>query len=180
MFPSAEAAHAMTKVSELLTHFEVAPGTCGMLSRAEAGNPGDDLRLLAALPGPVVGGQLDAGHLGRQRPSYGYPSCPGGIGLEIGEAADVCSRRWTAGTTGPRKDPWKTATPPPSSAARTAYSDPSTSKKDTKERTLKFTQVLDQGDDGEFEVLERRGQDGLCSRSSSTRQVHFQKKKRNQ
>ena len=68
MYPSSEAAIAMSKVSDLLAHFEVEEG----LSRAfvaEAGSPGEDLGLLAALPGPVVAASLtqtsldDNGHL---------------------------------------------------------------------------------------------------------------------
>ena len=41
-------------------------------------------------------------------------------------------------------------------------------KKDTKERTLKFTQVLDQGDDGEFEVLNEEDKMALLQKFINT------------
>ena len=47
----------MTKVSELLAHFEVEDGLWQAFT-AEAGSPGEDLRLLATLPRPVVAASL--------------------------------------------------------------------------------------------------------------------------
>ena len=149
MFPAVSAALAMETISDMTAHFRVEAELWSAFTQ-EVGATGDDPRLLAALPGKLVAAALS------------QASLPGGRPLSAVQAAQVglvwkLARRimytkggglWEDWT---EEDPWD-APSTTSPSKRTATSSKKDDK-DTKERTLKFTQVLDQGDDGEFEVL---------------------------
>ena len=154
----------MTKVSDLLSHFEVAPALWTAFT-TEAGNPGDDLRLLAALPGPVVAASLTQATLDDTSHLTAIQAAQVGLVWKLARRLMFVrgGGQWDDWT---EEDPWKTSSSHPSSTERTTA--PIDSKKDTKERTLKFTQVLDQGDDGEFEVLNEEDKMGLLQKFINT------------
>ena len=152
MYPAAAAAMEMRSLVELRDHFGV-PVDLWQAFITEAGNPQEDIRLLAALPGTLVAAALSQAVL------------PGDVRLSAIQAAQVglvwkLARRlmfvkgggqWDEWT---EEDPWSsTPTSPSKASMKKESSSPGETTKESKERTLKFTQVLDQGDDGEFEVL---------------------------
>ena len=162
MFPSAEAALQMGNIPELLSYFAVPEDLWSAFVR-EAGAPGDDIRLLAALPGSVVAASLNQATLADD------------VALTAVQAAQVglvwkLARRLMFVRGGGRWDDWVDEDPwtPASRTMRTTTPAERTSStdelKEAKERTLKFTQVLDQGDDGEFEVLNEEDKMGLLQK----------------
>ena len=152
MFPSAMAAAAMSSVSAVLEYFQVADALWTAFVR-EAGDPNDDLRLLAALPGNVVAASLAQATFDDGAPLTAVQAAQVGLVWKLARRMMFVKgggswEDWS------EEDPWSDspASPPRSSSAR-ASAATGEFVKETKERTLKFTQVLDQGDDGEFEVL---------------------------
>eukprot|EP00913_Durusdinium_trenchii_P011626 g10919.t1 len=164
MFPAAAVALEMRSIADLKDYFGV-PQDLWQAFIQEAGNPNDDLRLLAALPGNLVLSQA---------------TLPGDTRLTAIQAAQVglvwkLARRLMFVKGGgdwdrwEEEDPWSpTPTSPGRSSARREASSPGESIKESKERTLKFTQVLDQGDDGEFEVLNEEDKMVLLQRYVNT------------
>ena len=152
MYPAAAAAMEMRSLVELRDHFGV-PVDLWQAFITEAGNPQEDIRLLAALPGTLVAAALSQAVL------------PGDVRLSAIQAAQVglvwkLARRLMFVKGGGQwdewmeEDPWSsTPTSPSKASTKKESSSPGEITKESKERTLKFTQVLDQGDDGEFEVL---------------------------
>ena len=143
MLPSAVAARAMVNVQDILDHFAV-PTELWQAFEREAGSPGDDIRLLAALPGSAIAASLTQATL------------PGNVPLSAIQAAHVglawkLARKLMHVKGGGDWDSWveegpwapmtSTGKPTTSPGASTAMDEP----KDAKGRILKFTQVLDQG-----------------------------------
>ena len=140
MFPSAAAAAAMATVSDLTSHFQVEPALWAAFVH-EVGSLGEDIRLVAALPGKLVAAAL------------GQASFPGDRPLTTIQAARVglvrkLARRimytkgvglWDVWT---EEDPWESDSDSTSSPSRRPTTTSMKEDKDSKERTLKFTQVL--------------------------------------
>ena len=119
----------------------------------EAGDPNDDLRLLAALPGNVVAASLAQATFDDGAPLTAVQAAQVGLVWKLARRMMFVKgggtwEDWS------EEDPWSDSPPsPPRSSSARASAAPGEFVKETKERILKFTQVLDQGDDGEFEVL---------------------------
>ena len=149
MFPAVAAAMAMDKISDMTAHFRVEEELWSAFTQ-EVGAPGDDPRLLAALPGKLVAAALSQASLPGGRPLSAILAAQVGLVWKLARRIMYTKggglwEDWT------EEDPWD-APSTTSPSKRTATSSKKDDK-DTKERTLKFAQVLDQGDDGEFEVL---------------------------
>lgn len=88
MFPAESAALTMTRVADMKEFYGMSDGLWNAFV-AEAGDPADDLRLLAALPGEAVAASLDQAMLNGHQPLSG----PGGVNVEIGKKDHVHSKR---------------------------------------------------------------------------------------
>ena len=162
------AAAAMSSVSAILDHFQVADALWAAFVR-EAGDPNDDLRLLAALPGNVVAASLAQATFDDGAPLTAVQAAQVGLVWKLARRMMFVKgggtwEDWS------EEDPWSDSPPsPPRSSSARAAAAPGEFVKETKERTLKFTQVLDQGDDGEFEVLNEEAKMILLQNGSLAR-----------
>ena len=152
MFPTAATALGMQSVDDLLQHFGVTSELWAAFTQ-ETGSPGNDLRLLAALPGSVVAAALSQAMLPSDVPLTAVQAAHVGLVWKLARKI-MYTKGGGAWDNWVEEDPWSTSGLNDSSSSspmRPTSVDPDA--KATKDRTLKFAQVLDQGDDGEFEVL---------------------------
>ena len=150
LFPSAAAATAMTDLNAVINHYNVAPEIWTAFTD-KCGDPGNDLRMLGALPPQVIVAACQAAQLPSTRPLTAIQASQIGLVYRLARRilhlqAGGAWEEWVD------IDPWNV----PVSAATgrtTASTTTSTSmEKKEKERKLKMAQILDQGDDTEFVV----------------------------
>lgn len=146
MFPAQAAAMAMQTLGDLKGFYEL-PEALWTAFTSVAGDPGEDLKLLAILPQPVIAAALERALL------------PDGSPLSAVQASHVgmvynLAKRILHVRGGGDWDAWKDQSPfmdqrdtPPSQPGQAPASNSSPT-----ERKLKMTQVIDQADDGEFVV----------------------------
>eukprot|EP00435_Cladocopium_sp_Y103_P065381 s228_g27.t1 len=147
LYPSQSAAMQMTTIDALKDHYSV-PDALWTSFIQVAGDPGSDMRLLAALPPHVVSAALERAVL------------PDGSTLSAVQASHVgllynLSRRIQYTRGGGDWDAWTDTSPFGGQVMDTnqvTKVDTSGSGSSGTERRLKMTHVLDQGDDGDFVV----------------------------
>lgn len=140
MWPSS----SVTDLDGVLTYFGVT-NTLWTAFTAAVGDPGSDIRLLAALPGEIVAQSCTTATMADGRRLTPVEA------IHVGLVHRACHRlvhvQSGAGLDSWRDpNPWDTSTSTPSTAASTSL----TSTSSLGERKLKFSQVVDQGDDTEF------------------------------
>eukprot|EP00435_Cladocopium_sp_Y103_P030830 s1995_g7.t1 len=142
MFPTAAVGLQMRRLTDVKTHYAL-PTAVWNSFVAQAGDPGEDLKLLCALPSTVVSVALAQARL------------PDGSPLSAVQASQVglvysLTRRILHAQAGGDWDAWKEAAPfgdaTPVTPSEPAPQVPATDRK------LKMTNILDQGDDGDFTV----------------------------
>ena len=143
MFPLQSAAMRMQSIQELRDHYQLPPDLWDAFTQV-AGNPGNDMRLLAVLPSNVVSAALERAQLSDGQ----YLSA-----VQASHVGLVCSlaKRIQHTRSGGDWDNWSDGTPftdQRTTVEPAAAKDPSTGT----DRKLKMAQILDQCDDGEFTV----------------------------
>lgn len=145
MFPSQSVALDMKVLTDVKDFYQL-PAPLWTAFTAVAGDPGEDLKLLAILPQPVVAAALERAVL------------PDGAPLSAVQASHVgmvynLAKRIVHVKGGGNWDTWKDQSPfvdqretPPTLPGPTSLNSSPI------ERKLKMTQVIDQADDGEFVV----------------------------
>ena len=145
MFPSQAAALQMATISDIRDFYEV-PRDLWQAFIQVAGDPGEDLKLLSALPATVIAASLERAAIGGQPLSAVQASH---VGLIYNLA-----RRIMHAKGGGDWERWQDQSP--FLDQRQAHGNEGTSSpikgEATGERKLKMTQVIDQSDDGEFTV----------------------------
>ena len=148
LFPSSAAALAMTSVEELVRHYGVDNAVWQSFIQ-RCGDPGQDLRMIGALPPQVIAAACAAAELSPGQSLTAIQASQ--IGLVYRLARRILHTRaggsWMEWED---VDPW--AQPQNSRSTSVAGSATTPPTTPTKERKLKMTQVLDQGDETEFTV----------------------------
>eukprot|EP00435_Cladocopium_sp_Y103_P072956 s218_g41.t2 len=134
-----------TKAREAARDHYGLPDNLWQAFTAVAGDPGEDLRLLAVLPPTVVSAALERSQL--EDGSYLSAVQASHVGLVYNLARRI---QHTKG--GGDWDSWKESSPFGTTSNAVELSVPKATDGQTPERKLKLSQVLDQADDGEFVV----------------------------
>ena len=143
MYPSQAAALQMSTIREMKEHYAL-PEDLWRAFVAVAGELGDDPRLLAVLPSHVVSAALERATLADGSPLSAVQASHVGLIYNLRVQHTKGGGDWNA---------WLEASPfgPQRKEMQAAAKAPS-SPTSTTERKMKMTQILDQGDDGEFVV----------------------------
>ena len=150
MFPAVAAARAMTSLSDVKDFYQMDPGVWqAFISRA--GDPGEDLRLLASLPPPAIAAACEVAAASDGTPLTAIQAAHVGLVYRLSRRI-LHLREGGNWDTWEDTDPWQAAKTPgtPPREARATGGGGSTP---TPERKLKLSSILDQGDDSEFQVL---------------------------
>ncbi|CAJ1350967.1 unnamed protein product, partial [Effrenium voratum] len=148
VFPSVEHSQGMTSVSSILRHYAVSSELWKAFT-LEVGDPGEDLRLLAALPRNIVALGCEAASVGGQNMSAIQASQVGLVyrlarrQIHIMGGGDL--QTWED------PNPWED-TGGDSTGKSTPAPTFGVAGKVIEERKLKMSAILDQGDDSEFMV----------------------------
>ena len=141
MFPTQSTGMALGTLTAIKQHYQLQPALWASFIE-QVGDPADDLKLLGALPPPVIGAALERARLPDGSPFTAVQASH--VGLIYGLTRRILHTmaggdwdRWT--DTSPFTD--NTVPPPPAVQPQVAA-----------DRKLKMTNVLDQGDDGDFAV----------------------------
>ena len=148
MFPSQSVAMRWTLLSEIKTYYNM-PAPVWTSFTEMAGDPGEDMKLLAALPPEVVAASLSRARL------------PDGEFLTAINASHVglvyrLARRILHVQGGGDWDGWADPSPWPETTSTSTSPTTTALAPGLSERKLKMTQILDQGDDGDF-IVEHEG-----------------------
>ena len=148
LFPSSVAALAMTSVDELVQHYGIEIAVWrAFISRC--GDPGQDMRMIGALPPQVISAACAAAEVAPGQSMTAIQASQ--IGLVYRLARSILHTRARGSWEDWEDvDPWALPSPSPRGTSATGSMAPPSTP--TKERKLKMTQVLDQGDDTEFTV----------------------------
>ena len=146
MFPAVDAARQMQTLDAIHQFYSMDP-TVWAAFTSRAGDPGNDLRLLASLPPPAVAAACEVASLPDGRPLTAIQAA------HVGLVYRLCRRvlhlreggNWE---TWEDVDPWQSVPTTPTRETRSTGSSPGTS-----ERKMKLSSILDQSDDTEFQVL---------------------------
>ena len=150
MFPSSAAANAMRTISDVKLFYQMEDGVwSAFVSRA--GDPGEDMRLLASLPPPVIATACEVAELSDGTPLTAIQAA------HVGLVYRLCRRILFLREGGnwdnwEDVDPWQ-AQPQATSTPTKEVTTSSSTAGGTPERKLKLSNVLDQSDDSEFQVL---------------------------
>eukprot|EP00435_Cladocopium_sp_Y103_P021718 s553_g5.t1 len=144
MFPSQSAALRMENITVARDHYNL-PAPLWQAFTAVAGDPGEDLRLLAVLPPTVVSAALERSQLADG--SYLSAVQASHVGLVYNLARRI---QHTKG--GGDWDAWKETSPFGTASSTVEPAVTQATAGVTPERKLKLSQILDQADDGEFVV----------------------------
>ena len=144
MFPSQSAAMQMSTISDLRTHYSL-PDELWSAFTSVAGDPGEDPRLLAVLPANVISAALERARLDENTPLSAVQASHVGLIYSL-------ARRIQHTKGGGDWDAWSDTSPFSHQPmdVQTVTKEPAASV--GPERKMKMTQILDQGDDGEFIV----------------------------
>ena len=147
LFPSATAAAAMVDLNAVITHYNV-PAPVWTAFTQRCGDPGNDLRMLGALPPQVIVAACQAAQLPTGDPLTAIQASQIGLVFRLARRilhlqAGGVWEEWVD------TDPWSMTMAPPTSRPSSSAI---VSTPVNKERKLKMAQVLDQGDDTEFTV----------------------------
>ena len=141
MYPTQQAGMALRTLSDIKAHYGL-PDRVWTCFTEQVGDPGDDLKLLGALPPPVIGAALERARLADGSPLSAVQASH--VGLIYG-----LTRRILHTLSGGDWDRWVDSSP---------FSDNNMPQQTVPQptvnidRKLKMTNVLDQGDDGDFAV----------------------------
>ena len=146
MFPAVDAARQMQTLDAIHQFYSMDPLVWAAFT-SRAGDPGNDLRLLASLPPPAVAAACEVASLPDGRPLTAIQAA------HVGLVCRLCRRvlhlreggNWE---TWEDVDPWQSVPTTPTRETRPTGSSPGTS-----ERKMKLSSILDQSDDTEFQVL---------------------------
>ena len=145
MFPTQSVAMRWNTLSDIKTYYQLPPEVWAAFLEM-AGDPGDDLKLLAALPPEVMAASLSRAKLADGE--YLTAVHASHVGLVYRLARRILHVRG-----GGDWDQWVDPTPwPETSTTPLATTSPTATIPSAVERKLKMTQILDQGDDGDFTV----------------------------
>lgn len=144
MYPSQAAALQMASIREMKEHYGL-PDALWQAFVAIAGDPGDDPRLLAVLPSHVVSAALERAVLQDGSPLSAVQASHVGLIYNLAKRVQHTKGEgyWNS---------WRESSPcGPQTMANQAVAKAAPSPSSS-ERKMKMTQILDQGDDGEFVV----------------------------
>ena len=141
MFPAQPAGMAMQSLTDIRLHYAL-PEEVWTSFIQQIGDPGNDLKLLGSLPAPVIGAALERARLHDGTALTAVQASHVGLVYSLTRrilhtAAGGDWDRWT------ETSPFGNSRPPP---------EPAPQVQAAPDRKLKMTNVLDQGDDGDFNV----------------------------
>ena len=148
MFPAQSVAMRWGGLGDIKTYYQL-PQEVWNAFVEMAGDPGDDLKLLAALPPEVVAASLSRAKLGDGEYLTAVHASHVGLVYRL-------ARRILHVKGGGDWDQWVDTSPWPDTSTTPLAPTPMTTTASPTERKLKMTQILDQGDDGDF-VVEHEG-----------------------
>ena len=145
MYPTKQAALAMQTLTEVRQHYGLPDGVWQAFVRV-IGDPGEDLRLLSILPRHVVSAALERASLADGSQLTAVQASH--VGMVYNLVKKIIYTR-----DGNEWDSYlETSLFAPTTAAPTLATTTTPTASGTLERKMKLSQVLDQGDDGEFVV----------------------------
>ena len=144
MYPVQSDAMRMTSIAELRHHYSLPEPIWNSFVQV-AGDPGDDMRLLAVLPSNVVSAALERSQL--EDGTYLSAVQASHVGLVYNLARRIQHTR-----SGGNWDTWSERSPFGDQPSTVEIAAAKVTTGDAGDRKLKMTQILDQNDDGDFTV----------------------------